>query len=46
MQELEEGEVVPQKGAKQQKAIKEKRASFTNSREDPSGVEVHLQQRT
>ena len=35
-QEMEEGEVVPQKEAKHQKTAKDKRASSVDSREDPS----------
>ena len=38
--------MVPQKGAKQQKATRDRRASSTNSWEDSSGVEAHQQQRT
>ncbi|XP_030931024.1 MAP7 domain-containing protein 1-like [Quercus lobata] len=41
-QELEEGAMVPQKGAKQQKIAKDKRASSVESREDPSGAEVFV----
>ena len=39
-QELEE-EMVPQKGAKQQKTTKDKQTFSVESREDPSGAEVH-----
>jgi len=38
--------VVPQKGAKQQKMTKDKRASSVDSKEEPSGAEVRQQQRT
>ncbi|XP_030964273.1 axoneme-associated protein mst101(1)-like [Quercus lobata] len=41
-QELEEGEVVPQKGAKQQKTAKnpkDRRATSANSKEEPNGAE-------
>ena len=43
-QEVEEGEMVPQKRAKQEKTVKDKRASFVDSGEEPSGAEVHQQQ--
>ena len=49
MQELEEWEVPPQKGTKQQKTTKdpkEKRASSADSREELNGADVCLQQRT
>ena len=49
VQKLEEGEVPPQKGTKQQKTTKdpkEKRASSADSREELNGVDVHLQQCT
>jgi len=45
VQELEEGEVVLQKGAKQQKIAKdpkEKRTSFVDSREEQIGAQVRL----
>ena len=45
-QEVKEGEVVPQKEAKQQKTAKDKRALSVDSREDPSMAEVCQQQRT
>ena len=44
-QELEEGEVVPQKGAKQQKTDKDpkdRRATSANSKEEPNGAEVRI----
>ena len=44
-QELEEGEVVPQKGAKHQKTAKDpkdRRASSMNSREEPNGAKVRI----
>ena len=44
-QEMEEGEMVPQKEAKQQKTAKDKQASSVDSREDPSGDEVRQPQR-
>ena len=37
-QDLEKGEVVPQKGGKQQKTVRDKRASFVDSKEDPLGA--------
>ena len=40
-QELEEGEVVPPKGAKQQKMARDKQASYADNREEPSGADVH-----
>ena len=46
---MEEGEMVPQKGAKQQKTAKDKQASSVDSRdsrEEPSGAKVHQQQCT
>ena len=43
---VQEGEMVPQKGAKQPKTAKDKRFSLVDSREDPSGAEVHQQQHT
>ena len=46
-QELEEGEVVPQKGAKQQKTDKDpkdRRATSANSKEEPNGAEVRIPQ--
>ena len=49
VQELEEDEVVPQKGTKQQKMTKDpkdKRATSTDSKEEHNKVEVRLQQRT
>ena len=46
VQEVEEGEVVPSKGAKQPKNAKDRRASFTDSKEDPVRAEVRQQQRT
>ena len=46
MQEVEESEVVPLKGAKQPKNAKDRRASFTDSKEDPVRAEVRQQQRT
>ena len=46
VQEVEESEVVPLKGAKQPKNAKDRRASFTDSKEDPVRVEVRQQQRT
>ena len=46
MQEVEEGKIVPPKGAKQPKNAKDKRASSANSREDSLGAEVHWSQRT
>ena len=49
MQELEEGEVAPQKGTKQQKTAKDprdKRATSVDSREEQIRAEVHLQHRT
>ena len=39
-QEVEEGETVLQKEAKQQWTAKDKRVSSVDSREDPSGAEV------
>ena len=45
-QEVEEGEMVPQKEAKQQKTAKDKWASSVDSRENPSMVEVRQQQCT
>jgi len=39
--EVEEGEVVPLKGAQQPKNAKDRRASFVDSKEDPVRVEVH-----
>ena len=45
-QELEEGEVVPPKGAKQQKMARDKQASYADNREEPSGADVHQQQHT
>ena len=49
MQELEEGEVVPQKGAKQYKTTKDprdKRANSVDSREEQTGAEMRLQHHT
>ena len=46
VQEVEESEVVPLKGAKQPKNAKDRRASFTDSKEDPVRAEVRQQQRT
>ena len=46
VQEVEEGEVVPLKGAKQPKNAKDKRASSVDNRKDPVGVEVRRRQRT
>ena len=46
MQELEEGEVAPQKGTKQQKTAKDprdKRATSVDSWEEQIGAEVHFQ---
>ena len=43
VQEVEESEVVPLKGAKQPKNAKDRRASFTDSKEDPVRVEVRQQ---
>ena len=43
---MEEGEVLLQKGIKQQKTAKDKRNPSAKSREDLSGVEVCTQQRT
>jgi len=40
VQEVEEGEVVSPKGAKQPKNAKDKQASFVDSREDPVGAKV------
>ena len=40
VQEVEEGEVVPPKGAKQPKNVKDKQASSVDSREDLVGAEV------
>ena len=40
VQEVEEGEVIPSKGAKQPKNVKDKRAPSVESREESSGVEV------
>ena len=45
-QELGEGEVVPQKEAKQQKTAKDKWDSSLDSRKDPVGAEVRRQHRT
>ena len=48
-QELKEGEVVSQKGAKQQKTTKgpkDKKATFVDSRKELSGAEVCIQQCT
>ena len=48
VQELEEGEVVPQKGTKQQKMAKDlrdKRSTSVDSREELNGAEVRLQHR-
>lgn len=42
-QEPEEGEMIPQKGAKQQKTAKDKYTSSVDSREEPNGVEVRMQ---
>ena len=41
MQEVEEGEMVPTKGAKQPKNIRDKRAPSVESREESGGAEVH-----
>ena len=49
IQEIEEGELPPQKGAKQQKTAKDpkdKRFSFMDSRVEHNLAEVRLQQRT
>ena len=49
MQELEEGEVVLQKGTKQQKMAKDlrdKRSTSVDSQEELNGAEVRLQHRT
>ena len=49
IQEIEDGELPPQKGAKQQKTAKDpkdKRFSFMDSREEHNLAEVRLQQRT
>ena len=40
VQEVEEGEVIPQKGAKQPKNVKDKRAPSMESREESTGTEV------
>ena len=40
-QEVEKGEMVPQKRAKQQTIAKDKRVSSVDSKEEPSGAEVH-----
>ena len=48
VQELEEGEVGPQKGAKQKKVAKDlqdKRYSFVDSQEEQNRADVHLPQR-
>ena len=45
VQEVEEGKIVPPKGAKQPKNAKDKRASSANSREDSLGAEVCRSQR-
>ena len=45
-QELEEGEVVPPKGAKQQKMARDKQASYGDNKEEPSGADVRQQQHT
>ena len=45
-QEVKQGKMVPQKGAKQQKIVKDRQASSVDSRKEPSGVEVRQQQRT
>ena len=49
IQEIEEGELPPQKGTKQQKAArdpKDKRSSSVDSREEQNLAEVHVQQHT
>ena len=46
MPKVEEGEVLLQKGIKQQKTAKDKWTPFAKSREDLSGAEVRTQQRT
>ena len=38
--DIEEGEIVPPKGPKQQKIAKDKRASSVDNREDPLGAKV------
>ena len=45
VQEVEEGKIVPLKGAKQPKNAKDKRASSADSREDSFGAEVRRSQR-
>ena len=40
VQEVEEGEVIPPKGAKQPKNVKDKKASSVESREESSGAEM------
>ena len=42
VQEVEEGEVIPPKGAKQPKNAKDKRAPFVESREESSGAKVRV----
>ena len=46
VQEVEEGEVVPSKGANQPKNAKDKRASSIDSREDPVVAKERRQQHT
>ena len=46
VQEMEEDEVIPPKGAKQPKNAKDKRAPFVESCEESSGAEVHRRVRT
>ena len=46
VQEVEEGEVVLPKGAKQPKNAKDKWASSVDNKEDPVGAEVRRQQCT
>ena len=42
VQEVEEGEVIPPKGAKQPKNAKDKRAPFIESHEESSGAKVRV----
>ena len=46
VQEVEEGEVIPPKGAKQPKNVRDKRAPFVESCEESDGTEVHRGSRT
>ena len=46
VQEVEEGEVIPSKRAKQPKNVKDKKAPSMGSREESSGAEVRRRVRT